>query len=180
MKEKTEEIPRLETIDDLPAFVESSYFNTRAGVNMLTKFLTEDDDQLKENGGIFDQTGFDGLDKSEDVYPPGTEMRLKQRARSAVNLYTRLNEPDSKYEAYGCVDQDDHKVTLVPGWLSLTVLLMTPMGDHKMQTVCLPQQEKGNIVFVAPSQDIDCSDKAKVAAEIRDRTKKYFEKSGLG
>lgn len=54
LKEKTEEIPRLETIDDLPAFVESSYFNTRAGVNMLTKFLTEDDDQLKENGGIFD------------------------------------------------------------------------------------------------------------------------------
>ena len=103
-KPKEAEVPRLETIDDLPAFVESSYFNTRAGVNMLTKFLTEDDDQLKENGGIFDQSGFDGLDKSEDVYPVGTEMRLKQRARSAVNLYTKLNEPDSKYEAYGCIE----------------------------------------------------------------------------
>lgn len=44
---------------------------------MLTKFLTEDDDQLKENGGIFDQTGFDGLDKSEDIYPKNTDMRLK-------------------------------------------------------------------------------------------------------
>lgn len=74
---KKDEIPKLETIDDLPAFVESAYFNTKAGVNMLTKFLTEDDDQLKENGGIFDQTGFDGLDKTEDIYPLNTEMRTK-------------------------------------------------------------------------------------------------------
>lgn len=73
---------------------------------MLTKFLTEDDDQLKENGGIYDQTGFDGLDKSEDIYPKNTVMRNKQRARSAVNLYVKYNDPNDKYEAYGCVDND--------------------------------------------------------------------------
>jgi hypothetical protein len=60
-------------------------------------------------------------------------MRLKQRARSAVNLYVKQSEPDSKYEAYGCIDPDDtHKVSATLGWLSFTVLLMTPLGEHKM------------------------------------------------
>lgn len=108
-------------------------------------------------------------------------MRLKQRARSAVNLFTKQTEPDSKYEAYGCIDPDDsHKQQNAPGWLSFTVLLMTPLGDHKMQSVCLPDTEKTNIVFVSTNTDIDCNDKSKVSQEIRDRTKKYFEKSGLG
>jgi len=33
---------------------------------MLTKFLTEDDESLKNNGGIYDESGFDGLDSNED------------------------------------------------------------------------------------------------------------------
>jgi len=33
---------------------------------MLTKFLTEDDDVLQRNGGIYDETGFDGLDSNEE------------------------------------------------------------------------------------------------------------------
>ncbi len=61
-----------------------------------------------------------------------------------------------------------------------TVLMMTPLGDHKMQAVCLPNDEKQNIVFVSANEVIDCADKAKVAKEIKDRTKKYFQKSGLG
>ena len=102
---------------------------------MLTKFLTEDDDQLKENGGIFDQSGFDGLDSSEDIYPQSTEMRNKQRARSAVNLFTKQTQPDSKYEAYGCIDpdDDDHLKQLnvhVHNWLHYTVLLMAPLGIY--------------------------------------------------
>jgi len=32
------------------------------GMKMLTKFLTEDNSNLKEKGAIFDETGVDGLD----------------------------------------------------------------------------------------------------------------------
>jgi len=33
---------------------------------MLTKFLTEDDDQLRLSGGVYDDTGFEGLDVNEE------------------------------------------------------------------------------------------------------------------
>jgi len=36
--------------------------NSGIGMKLLTKFLTEDDDLLKKNGGLFDETGVDGLD----------------------------------------------------------------------------------------------------------------------
>ena len=49
-----------------------------------------------------------------------------------------------------------------------------------MQSVCIPESEKQSIVFVSQSTEINCNEKAKVAQEIRERTKKYFEKSGLG
>lgn len=32
------------------------------GFKLLTKFLSEDDDDLKEKGGIYDESGLDGLD----------------------------------------------------------------------------------------------------------------------
>ena len=147
---------------------------------MLTKFLTEDDDQLKENGGIYDQTGFDGLDRSEDIYPKNTIMRNKQRARSGANLYTKQIENDNRYEAYGCVDNEQDENGVAPqGWLQFTVLLMTPEGEHKMLKCCIPEDERNSIVFVGEVA-IRCQDKVKVAKEVRDRTKNYFERSGLG
>jgi len=56
---------------------------------------------------------------------------------------------------------------------------MTPDGEHKMLKSCLPYDERNNIVFVGET-DIKCQDKVKVAKEIKERTKNYFEKSGLG
>jgi hypothetical protein len=32
------------------------------GLKMLTKFLTEDNSKLKDQGAIFDETGIDGLE----------------------------------------------------------------------------------------------------------------------
>jgi hypothetical protein len=34
--------------------------------------LSEDDTELKEVGGLYDETGMDGLDKEEDEEPFGT------------------------------------------------------------------------------------------------------------
>jgi hypothetical protein len=32
---------------------------------------------LKEKGGIYDESGFDGLDSTEEPYPEGSEMRYR-------------------------------------------------------------------------------------------------------
>lgn len=33
-------------------------------MKLLNKFLTQDDDSLKEKGGVYDESGMDGLDSS--------------------------------------------------------------------------------------------------------------------
>lgn len=35
-------------------------------MKMLSKFLTEDDEALKKHGGVYDESGFDGLDPNEE------------------------------------------------------------------------------------------------------------------
>jgi hypothetical protein len=35
-------------------------------MKMLTKFLTEDDDELHDNGGVYDESGTDGLDAGDE------------------------------------------------------------------------------------------------------------------
>jgi len=44
-------------------------------MKMLTKFLQSDEDDLKSQGAVYDETGNDGLDPSEEIFPDGSEMR---------------------------------------------------------------------------------------------------------
>ena len=41
-------------------------------MQLIKKFLTDDDESLKTQGAVYDQTGFDGLESSEDIQPSGT------------------------------------------------------------------------------------------------------------
>lgn len=44
-------------------------------MKFLKKFLVEDDDTIKISGGIYDESGTDGLDMSEeDDYEEGSEL----------------------------------------------------------------------------------------------------------
>jgi len=47
------------------------------GLKMLTKFLTDDEGNLKDDGAIYDETGSDGLPPDEPNEPEGTEKRNK-------------------------------------------------------------------------------------------------------
>lgn len=59
-------------------------------------------------GGIFDETGFDGLDQSvEDLFSYGSESRTKERAKSAAMVWLKKNKPTSKMEPYGCNLKDN-------------------------------------------------------------------------
>ena len=59
---------------------------------------------MKKIGAIYDQSGFDGLNPIESISSKGTEERLKQRARSAANLFYKEKHPGSFYDAYSTDD----------------------------------------------------------------------------
>jgi len=44
-------------------------------MKLITKFLSEDDESLKQMGGVYDETGNDGVDDKEEPFPEGTEDR---------------------------------------------------------------------------------------------------------
>jgi len=85
-KEPEKEKVQLRTIDDLPNFLQKSSLNETEGIEILTRFLIQDDLTLKKYGVVYDQSGFDGIPKDEAKSPFGTEERLTQRARSAANI----------------------------------------------------------------------------------------------
>jgi len=83
------EAPQLKTIDDLPNFLQKSNLNEEDGIKILTRFLIQDDITLKKYGVVYDQSGFDGINRDETIAPIGTEERLTQRARSAANIWVK-------------------------------------------------------------------------------------------
>lgn len=87
-KDNAEKV-QLRTIEDLPNFLQKSNLNEDEGIQILTRFLIQDDITLKKYGVVYDQTGFDGIPKDEARSPFGTEDRLIQRARSAANILVR-------------------------------------------------------------------------------------------
>jgi len=44
-------------------------------MKLITKFLSEDDETLKTLGGVYDETGCDGVDEKEEPLPEGTTER---------------------------------------------------------------------------------------------------------
>lgn len=77
----------LNTIEDLPNFLEKSNLSQEDGMKILSKFLLADDYFMKKYGAVFDKTGFDGLPDSEPISPPNSPLRLEQRAKSAAQIW---------------------------------------------------------------------------------------------
>jgi hypothetical protein len=44
-------------------------------LNFFTNNFCKNDDDLKKEGAIYDETGNDGIDSSEEIFAEGTEMR---------------------------------------------------------------------------------------------------------
>ena len=81
------QVPKLRSIEDVPAFLKNGNMDEDEGVKILTRFLIQDDFQLKKYGVVYDQSGFDGLTSGELIAPIGTEERVQQIARSAANIW---------------------------------------------------------------------------------------------
>ena len=92
-KQKKQETKQhnLNSIEDLPNFLQNNNLNEDEGVELLSKFLIQDDISIKKIGVIYDHTGFDALNSDEVPSPRGTEERLIQRTKSAANIYVSVS-----------------------------------------------------------------------------------------
>lgn len=156
----------LDYLQHLPRFLQSQSENTQ--LNVLTKFLIEDEEILKDNDGVYDESGHDGLDPSEELNPIDSDERIDQRARSAAFLWIKQNPKYKKYEPYGSSNNEEN----LEGWISMNILLMNDQGEHILKKVCLSKEER-MISFVLDLQK-NCKDVAKIAEQFNQKGAGFF------
>lgn len=86
---RTNEVIKLKSIADVPKFLKYSNITQEEAIETISKFLIQDDSNLKSLGVIYDQTGFDGLKKGTKIADFGSEERLIQRVKSSSYLWVR-------------------------------------------------------------------------------------------
>jgi hypothetical protein len=147
----------LNSIEDLSRFLQTNKLNSEEGTKIVSKFLISDDYLLKNNGAVFDQTGFDGILNLEQIYPLGRPERIIQRARSAAKIFFNKNYKVDKYEAYGAEKINSPNVP--KGWEVYKVLLVGKVSanDHFFLKVCIPEDE--NLTALVSQINKDCVDK---------------------
>lgn len=162
---------QLRTIDDLPNFLQKSNLNEDEGIEILTRFLIQDDITLKKMGVVYDISGFDGIPSDEARALVGTEERLIQRARSAANIHFKEKYPKLAYDAYGAEGQYDE---IIPNWRIYKVLMIGNKGENTFVKVCLPLDESETAMV--SEKDEPCSDKAKFVMKEKEKNEDYIKK----
>ena len=82
----------LNSIEDLPEFLKTSRLSDEELMEVLSRFLMQDDINLKKFGAIYDKTGFDGCDNSIKELPADQDQRNQIKARSAASLFVNYNK----------------------------------------------------------------------------------------
>ena len=165
--------PSLKSIEDLPSFLQSSRLSEADGIEVISKFIIADDYLLKSYGAVFDQSGFDGLIKIEQIFPKGNQQRSVQRAKSAGKIYFQANYEDNGYESYGAEEVKGIKLN---GWKIYKVLLVGKINvnDHIFLRVCLPDDEM--LAPLVTKITEDCSSKIKYVEEAKLKNAPYLTK----
>jgi hypothetical protein len=87
---KQENLPNIKTLQNLQDYLKIANLEENEGLNLVSRFLISDDFYSKQNGVIFDITGFDGLPMEEKIFALNTQEREAQRARSAAKIYVKF------------------------------------------------------------------------------------------
>lgn len=80
------EVNELNTIEDLPGFLKTSRLSDEEVMEVLSRFILQDDVILKQYGSVYDKTGFDGIPEIKEL-PIYEEDRLLTRAKSAAIIF---------------------------------------------------------------------------------------------
>jgi hypothetical protein len=150
---KSKKFEPLNSLEDLPKFLQNNKLNAEEGTKIISKFLISDDYMLKKYGAVFDQTGFDGIMNIESINPIGRPERIVQRARSAAKIFLNNNFRDDGYEAYGA--EKIQNFNLPKGWEIYKVLLVGKLNtdNHIFLKVCIPFDEMLTALIAEMNQD---------------------------
>jgi hypothetical protein len=77
----------LNSIEDLPDFLKTSKLSDEELMEVLSRFLMQDDINLKKFGAIYDMTGYDGVKDSFKELPADQDQRNQIKGRSAATLF---------------------------------------------------------------------------------------------
>lgn len=77
----------LKTIADLPDFLKTSKLSDEELMEVLSRFLMQDDINLKKYGAVYDMTGFDGVKESFKELPADQDQRNQIKGRSAATIF---------------------------------------------------------------------------------------------
>lgn len=168
---------RLNSISDLPKLFESGDFNNIEGFKSMTRFLTEDDERLFDNGGIFDESGFDGVDQeASELYSKGSISREKERAKSASIIWLRKTDPMSKLEPYSCTLKQDEDLV---EWAVYEVVMMCCSGNMEIKRVCISKNEELAMISFVLNSDDKCENRVGIAQEFIGKGLKYLKRIGM-
>jgi len=166
---------KVNSVEDLPKLIEQGTYTPSLGMQLIKKFLTDDDDSLKEVGAVYDQTGFDAIDPSEEIYPKDTQQRIEQRAKSAALMWVKTNEPNSDFDVYGVQKGGE----VLKDWLTFDILMMNSNGKHRMVKVCILEKETDGYLNYGMDVHENCRNKTDTMKDLEIRAKKYFKDSGF-
>ena len=90
IRHNKQNIPEIHNLDDLQNYLKTKNLDEEDGLNVVSRFIISDDYYSKNNGVVFDVTGFDGLATDEKILAKNTLERSAQRARSAGRIHVKL------------------------------------------------------------------------------------------
>lgn len=167
--QRTNEVIHLKSIADVPKFLKKSNITQEEAIDQISKFLLSDDSNLKSYGGVYDQTGFEGL-KKEKIAEYGTEERLIQRAKSSAYLW--YLEKFGKFSTFEKVILAFDEV--INNWKVYNVLLnIKGTNEKKVIRVCIPLDESEPAM--SSDKNEPCAKKAEYVDQERKKNEEYLE-----
>ena len=166
-----------DSLNDLPKYFENGDLNTIQGLKAMTRFLTEDDERLLDNGGIYDESGFDGAETGvAELYRIGSDNRDKERAKSAATLWYKKTIPTTRLEPYSVTQKTDEDLV---EWNVYEVIMMCCSGNMEIKRVCIPKNEELAMISFILEQDDKCENRVGIAEEFINKGLKYLRKIGM-
>jgi len=170
IRHNRQNVPVISDINDLQNYLKKKDLDENEGLNVVSRFLISEDHYSKQNGVVFDVTGFDGLATDEKILAPSLE-RDAQRARSAGRIHFQKMYNDESYEPIGAQQIETYN----EDWKIFKVLMASKatLSQQIILKACLPKNE----AITAIVSDINgaCSSKINFIDDLKNKGKPYLD-----
>ena len=160
-------VKSLSNIQDLPDFVKNSSLSDDEVMDVISRFLLQDDINLRQYGAVYDKTGFDEVKEVKELPDDPMQAALIQ-AKSAAIIYVKekLNNPTAIFGGIEQVFQEN-----IPNWIVLRALF-NPNSPFVLK-ICLPLDS--SLVPMCSLKDEPCYLKATAAEKAKMNNSNYLD-----